>query len=236
MSDGQFAGHRTHDNSAVCLTCRHQHLLPRGEAIESQSWLDWLAKHPRGHETFIVPTSLLTSLGDKVALAHNADVKNAYAATSSYTLTATGLATSSTLLAGREATSVSVASDKYLDMLVAGVITTGTTPTTAKIIEITAVGALDDTPTWPDVFDGTDSAETVTSAEIKVAICKPLLWTLVDATSDRPYPMGPTSLRACFGELPVHHTLFLSHSTAVNLNATAANHYVKRTPVYKTVT
>src|SRR3990172_6975931 len=35
-----------------------------------------------------------------------------------------------------------------------------TTPTASTFIEVHAVGAINDTPTYPDVFDGTDSAQT----------------------------------------------------------------------------
>lgn len=233
----QFAGWGLYDNVAVCLTCAHQHLIPKAEQITDQPWLDWLHKH-NGHETFILPQKLLGRLGDQVSqLAHNADAKVAYAASAAYTITLTGLGTSSTLVAGRESTGLSNASNKYLDELVAGLITVGTTPTASTYIEVHAVGALDDTPTYPDVFDGTDSAETVTSAAIKAAICRPIGIMLVDATtSDRGYPFAPSGIRQLFGDaLPPAHAIFVTHSTAVNLNATAANHYIKHTPVYATL-
>lgn len=233
----QFAGWGLYDNTAVCMTCGHQHLIAKGEQVSTQPWLDWLAKHP-GHETFILPHKLLGRLGEVGAFRHNADAKVAYAASAAYTITITGLGTSSTLVAGRESTGLSNASNKYLDELVAGLITVGTTPTINTFIEVHAVGALDDTPTYPDVFDGTDSAETVTSVGIKAAICRPVGVMLVDATtSDRGYPFSPLGIRQLFGDaLPVAHVMFVTHSTAVNLNATAGNHYIKHTPVYATVT
>jgi len=233
----QFAGHKYYDNSAVCLTCGHQHLLPKGEGLGTQAWLDWLHKHD-GHENFIVPTRLLSRLGERQAqLVHNADRKIAYAASAAYTITLTGLATSSTLVAGREGSSLSNASNKYLDELVAGQIMVGTTPTASTNIEVDIVAALDDTPTWPDVFDGTDSAETVSNVGIKAAICVPVALIAVPAnTSDLGYPFGPRGIRQFFGDaLPVAHVPFVTHSTAVNLNATAANHFIKHTPVYETI-
>ncbi|MGH7947903.1 MAG: hypothetical protein ACREQF_01595 [Candidatus Binataceae bacterium] len=233
----QFAGWGMYDNSAVCLTCGHQHLIPKSEQITDQPWLDWQHKH-LGHETFILPAKLLTALGDQVAgLKHNADAKVAYVASAAYTITLTGLATSSTLVAGRESTALSNASNKYLDALVAGFITVGTTPTANTLIEVHCVGALNDTPLYPDVFDGTNSAETVSNTGIKAAICRPVGVMLVPATtSDLAYPFAPLGIRQLFGDaMPPAHVLFVTHSTAVNLNATAANHAIYHTQVYATI-
>lgn len=232
----QFAGWGMYDNTAVCLTCGHEHLIPKSEQITDQPWLDWQWKH-KGHETFILPHRLRSALGEQVALRHNADAKIAYAADAAYTITLTGLASSSTLVAGRESTSVSNASNKYLDELVSGFITVGTTPTASTYIEVHAVGAIEDTPTWPDVFDGTDSAETVSNVGIKAAICRPIASTLVSATtSDLAYPFAPQGIRQLFGDaMPTAHVLFVVHNTAVNLHATAANHAIYHLPVFATI-
>ena len=231
MKYEQFSGWGMYDNAAVCLDCAHQHLIPKAEQISAQPWLDWLAKHP-GHDTFIVPHKMLGRLAE---LRHNADVKAAYAASANYTILLTGLATSSTLLAGRESTGISNATNKYLDELVGGFITAGTTPTAGRI-EVHAIGAFDDAPSYLDVFDGTDSAETITSADIKNAICVPIANVITSTTSDQGYPFKPVGLRQLFGDgLPPAHVLFVTHSTAVNLNATAANHRIAHTPVFATV-
>ena len=108
------------------------------------------------------------------------------AASAAYTITLASLATSSTLVAGRESTSVSNTTNLYLDYGIAGLITVGTTPTVNTIIEVWAYGSLNDTPTYPDVFDGTDSAETVTSVAIKQASLALLAVLNVDATT-RPH-------------------------------------------------
>jgi hypothetical protein len=230
----QFAGWGLYDHSAVCLTCGHQHLIPKAEQISEQPWLDWLAKHP-GHETLILPHRLLSRLAG-VPLHHNADAKIAYAASADYTCTLTGLASDTNLLAGRESSSLSNASNKYLDELVSGKITAGTSPTDARQIEVHCVGALDDTPNWPDVFDGTDSAETITSAGIKNAIVAPVAVIATNNTSDRVYPFRPLGVRQLFGDgLPPAHVLFVVHNTGVNLNATATNQKLTHTPVYATV-
>lgn len=164
-----------------------------------------------------------------------ADIKIKYPATTAdtsvVTITLASLATSSTLLAGRESTSIVNTTNLDLDHLLGGVITVGTTPTINTTIEVWCIAAREaasGTYTWPDVFDGTDSAETITSAGIKQGICRLIASIAVDATtSDRPYDFAPTSIAALFGGwLPPSYVIFVTHNTGVNLNATGGNHEV----------
>jgi hypothetical protein len=98
-----------------------------------------------------------------------------------------------------------------------------------------AVGSWDDT-NWPDVFDGTESAETITSADIKASVCRFVAAMATANTSDRTYHFGPVSLAAAFGgTLPPKFVLFVTHSTGVNLNSTAGNHQIRIQPVFQTV-
>ena len=164
------------------------------------------------------------------------DLKIAYAASSAVTISPASLASSATFVAGRESTLVDNTTNLYLDYLLAGKITTGTSPTTGKEIRIYVVALMDDS-TWPDVFDGTDSAETVTSTDILNSVCKLAATISTDATSDRGYPFGPVSVASLFGGVcPKKFVVFVAHSTAVNLNATAGNHTIYVTPAYFTVT
>lgn len=236
----QFAGWGVYDNVAVCLTCGVQHLIAKAEQISTQPWLDWLTKHPvDGHQTFLMPWRSLSQLGESLSvLRHNADAKVAYAASAEYTITLGGLATSSTLLAGRESDSVSNASNKYLDELVAGFIVVGSVGATLNtFIEVHAVGSLNDTPMFPDVFDGADSAESVTSAGIKAAICRPVAVALVDATTaERVYPFSPVGIRQSFGDgLPSAHVIFVTHSTGANLAGGSPTQAIFHTPIYATI-
>ena len=57
-------------------------------------------------------------------------------------------------------------SNKDLDVLVGGVWTCGTTPTINTKVLIYVFAPRDDTPTYPDVMDGTSSAEALTSAGV----------------------------------------------------------------------
>jgi len=164
-----------------------------------------------------------------------ADIKLAYGTASNVTITLASLATDANLLTGQESTAIDNTSALVLDYLVSGKITTGTTPTTAKSIEVWAVGSWDGT-NWPDVFDGTDSAETITSADIKAIICRFVAAMATSATSNVSYHFGPVSLAAAFGGvLPPKIVLFVTHSTAVALNATAGNHQIRLQPVYQTI-
>lgn len=161
------------------------------------------------------------------------DILHEWGSSAAYTITLTGLGTSSTKVAGRESTAISHTTADALDYLVGGKITTGTSPTASKTIDVWLYASIDDTPTYPDVFDGTDSAETVTSENVRNSALKLLASMVVDNTSDRTYWFGPTGIAQLFGgALPKNHGLFVTHDTAVNLNATAANHALSYTPVY----
>lgn len=164
-----------------------------------------------------------------------ADIKTAYASSAALTITLASLATDANLLTGRESTAVDNTTNKYLDYLLAGKITTGTTPTDAKLIRVYVYAQLEDTPVYPDVFDGTDSAETVTSADIRNVAIKLAAVMATNNTSDRTYWFGPVSIASLFGgAVPKRFGVFVTHDTAVNFNSTAGNHAVWVTPVYAT--
>lgn len=162
-----------------------------------------------------------------------ADTKIKYPAsnadTTAITIALASLASSSSLLAGREGTAVVNTTNLDLDHLIGGFITVGTVPTVNTRIEVWVAAPItiaSGTPTWPDVLDGTDSAETITSDGVKFGSLLLLASLTVDSTtSDRAYPMAPTSVAERFGGwLPPAYTVFVTHNTGVNLHATAGNH------------
>jgi hypothetical protein len=164
-----------------------------------------------------------------------ADLKLSYPAASDLTITLASLASDTSLLTGRESATIDNSSNLYLDYLISGKITAGTSPTAARSIEVWAVGSWDGT-NWPDVFDGTESAETITSADIKASICRFVAAMATANTSDRTYHFGPVSIAAAFGgTLPPKFVLFVTHSTGVALNSTAGNHQIRIQPVFQTV-
>jgi len=164
-----------------------------------------------------------------------ADIKVYYGTASDLTITLASLASDTNLLAGRESATIDNSTALNLDYLVSGKITAGTSPTASRQIEVWAVGSWDGT-NWPDVFDGTDSDETVTASDIKNAVCRAVAIMATGNTSDRVYYFGPVSLASVFGGvLPVKVVLFVVHNTGVNLNSTAGNHQIRLQPVYETV-
>ena len=164
-----------------------------------------------------------------------ADLKLSYPAASDLTITLASLASDTNLLTGRESATIDNSTNLYLDILISGKITAGTSPTASRSIEVWAVGSWDGT-NWPDVFDGTESAETITSADIKASVTRYLAAMATANTSDRAYHFGPVSLASAFGgTLPPKVVLFVTHSTGQTLNSTAGNHQIRLQPVYQTI-
>lgn len=150
------------------------------------------------------------------------------------TITLASLPTDASLLAGRASAAVSNATNLYLDALVRGQIMTGTSPVANRRIEVWLYAALKvvaSTPSHPDVLDGTDSAETLTSVEIKRSLI-PVAFILTNGTSDVGYPVGPFSVASlCGGIMPLWWGVFVTHNTGVNLNATTGNHWLHYTGI-----
>ena len=164
-----------------------------------------------------------------------ATAKVNYAGTTDLSISIASLASDTNLLAGVESAAVDNTVDGRRDFWVSGKITTGTSPTASRQIEVWAIGSIDGT-TWPDVFDGTGSAETISLAGVKASICRFVANMATTSTSDEDYYFGPVLMSSVFGgDIPPKFVLFVTHNTAVNLNATAGNHYVKVTPVFDTV-
>jgi hypothetical protein len=152
------------------------------------------------------------------------------------TLTAAvaSLASDTNLLAGIESAVLDNTTAGMTDYLLSGKVTTGTSPTASRQIEVWAVAW--DGSGWPDVFDGTTSSETITSADIKSIICRAVAIMPTNNTSDRAYHFTGVSLAQAFGgTLPSKVVLFVVHNTGVALNATAGNHEFSYVGVYPQV-
>jgi len=159
------------------------------------------------------------------------DILTKYSSQETITAAVASLASDTNLLAGLESSIIDNSSAGYDDRLLSGKITTGTSPTASRQIEVWAIGW--DGSGWPDVFDGTTSSETITSSDIKNAICKPVAIMSTNSTSDRTYWFTGVSLRQAFGgTMPEKCVLFIVHNTGVALNATAGNHAFYATGVY----
>lgn len=164
------------------------------------------------------------------------DIKLRYGTAVGVTITAAALASSTTKLVGRESAEVVNTTNLHQDYLVSGKFTTGTTPTTAKSIELWCIPSWDGT-TWPDVFAGADAGRTITNAEVKVGLLRGLVWSVgTNNTSDVVYHFAGVSIAALFGGIvPPKFSFFLTHDTAVNLNATGSNHQIRIQPIFANV-
>lgn len=157
--------------------------------------------------------------------------------TNALTITLASLATSSSRVVGRQSTVVSNATTKYMDVILSGQITVGTTPTTAKQIDVYVFAPIkiaSSTASYP-IATTTALGESDAAATFEIDQLRQLRWigTLTNiATSDRAYSLEPTSIAARFGGvMPIKWGIFITHDTGVNLNATAGNHWFHYTGV-----
>lgn len=145
-----------------------------------------------------------------------------------HTLTAASLATDANLVAGREGTAIdNNATDDAIDACLGGKLTTGTTPTASKQIEIWVYGS----------HDGTLYAGNATGSDANLTPSAKSLMRLAqiiptDNTSNKTYNFCIGSVAALFGGvMPRKWGVFIVHNTGANLHATAGNHEIKHTPV-----
>ncbi len=148
------------------------------------------------------------------------------------------LATSATWVAGYEWFILDNSTELALDWFIDLVVRVGTTPTISTFINVYTFASYDGS-TYPDVFDGTPSAETVTSAGVRDSFCKLMGQAIVDATtSDRDYPIQFNLSQGNFGQgygwggIPKKVGIFVAHNTGVNLNATAGNQKYAASPIH----
>lgn len=166
-----------------------------------------------------------------------ATVNIAYRASTTITIAPENVASSSTFVGGVESNVYDNTSNKDVDVMIAGVWTCGTTPTINTTCNIYVIAVRDDAPTYPDVFDGTSSAETATSAGDLSGYARLGASLSVDTTtSNRAYDCAPFSVAQLFGGVcPNKFVLFISHNSGVNSNSTAGNHVWKATGINYTV-
>jgi hypothetical protein len=235
---------------AVCHDCRHRHRIAvTPDGFTAELW-QWHTKHPGHRFEFLTPRRDIPGRFDDrmfeqagvapwwLEYKHNADLKLGYASSVAITITlapaGVGLASSTTWVAGRESTAISNTTNNYVDYRVAGKITTGTSPTNNTEIRIYGYAAHNDTPDYPDVFDGVDSAETVTNTQILDQLPR-LGASLVSSGSNVAYPFTQLlTIAEAYGFVPKNWGIFVAHNTAVALNGTESNHELDYTGAYFT--
>lgn len=166
-----------------------------------------------------------------------ADLEISYASPADFTITLASLATSSTRVAGRESTAIDNSTNEYVDALVGGKITVGTTPTANTFIDVWVYAAWDEGPTYPSLvtsgISGTDGGATAVTEGVRNSAMRLAHTILVDATtSDRQYAVPMFSVADLFGgRMPRRWGLWVSHNTGVNLNSTGSNHDLSYTGI-----
>jgi hypothetical protein len=97
------------------------------------------------------------------------------------------------------------------------------------------VAEMDDS-TWPDVFDGTESTETITDTNVRDAICRLAAITATDTTASQTYYLQCPSAAAVFGgAIPRKFVVFITQSTGANLESTGDPNQVYVRGMYATV-
>ena len=148
-----------------------------------------------------------------------------YSSNTTISIDLSALATSSTFLAGRESTQIDNTGNKYMDCLVSGNVSVGTTPTANTVIAVYVWGSDNSLFNVPiDTLDGSDSAETLTNTGVLNALRLGATIAVPAATSDVQYPVLPFSIASLFGGvMPKYWGLFVSHNTGVALRTSALN-------------
>lgn len=154
----------------------------------------------------------------------------AYPAAVTLTITLTSLASSSTLLAGRESTAVDNSTELAVDYLVGGKITAGAGTPIAGVIEVWAYGTWDGT-LFSGGCTGSDAALTFTNEKIQLIKLTDIV---VNTTAAHTYEWGPKSIATAFGAVPKKWGIFVTHNSSAALHATASNHEIKATPIHFT--
>ena len=139
------------------------------------------------------------------------------------------LASSTSLVGGFES---NVITNTYDDVLLSGRFKANNTAPTAGLIQIFVGSLLNDTE-YPDVFDGTASAETITSSDIRNSVLVMAHAIITDTTANRVYEFHRRSVAALFdGVMPPKWFVFVTQAMVQTLNATSgAGGQVWYTPV-----
>ena len=164
------------------------------------------------------------------------DIKLAYGASSALTQTnLDGISSSSTWVAGWESAAIDNSSNLYTDYIINAVLQAESSGLSNGEIRMYLVAEMDDS-TWPDVFDGTESTETVTDVNVRDAICRLAASTATDTTASQFYYLQCPSVASVFGgTVPRKFVVFITQSTGTALETTGDPNQVYVKGVYSTV-
>lgn len=129
------------------------------------------------------------------------------------------VASSATWVAGWESAVIDNTSTKWVDFLISGILTIlhDGSPTAGELRVYIVAMVSDDV--WPDVFDGTESVETISLSNVRDQVCKLGAVINTTATVHLPYPFGPFSVANLFGGIcPPKFVVFIAHNTTTTLD------------------
>lgn len=151
-----------------------------------------------------------------------------YPASAALTITLASLGASAT--AGRESTAIDNTSNLYIDAILGGFITVGTTPTNNTLIEVWVYGSYDGT-TYAASATGSDAA--LTPAQQDKTLMKLGTYIPVTATtSNVKHNFIIGSVANLFGGvMPQKWGVWVLNNSGAALNSTAGNHEIKYTGV-----
>lgn len=149
-----------------------------------------------------------------------------YSSNNTLTIDLSALASSSSFTSGRESNEVDNSTDKYLDAIVQGKFTVGTTPATTGGLMVYVWGSnVSLATTALDVLDGVDSAETFTTTSLGATVYQGIFVPVLVNTSNAEYQCKNFSVAKALGlpSLPKYWGIYVSQNTGVALKTDAAN-------------
>lgn len=147
-----------------------------------------------------------------------------------------GIASSATWVAGWTSAAIDNAtSTKAMDYMVQGQFQVESAGLSAGVINVYAYAALNDTPTWPDLFsagtEGTEGAATLHDTNIRDQL-RLVASITTDTTASQNYPFMPVSIASLFGGVvPSHWALFVAQSTGAALETTGDPNQIYYQPI-----
>ena len=204
---------------AACLTCRKRHAVQnKGPLYVLENYAQFVRRHD-GHDLQVFLPKYPRTLSPEIilGLTPNATIQLSYG-TSNQTITITPASLGNG--SSRESTSIDNDINKFIDALVGGKITTGTTPTVDNVIEFYAYGTVDGGTFFSGDATGTDAAYSGRRQNLFLAGV-----VSVSASSNITYEFGPFSIAAAFGGvLPSDWGIVIRNTTGAALHATGGNH------------
>ena len=145
-----------------------------------------------------------------------------YATATTITMDLSALASSTGYVAGVESNQIDNTTNKYIDAIVQGSFTVGTTPTINNTFNVYLWGS--HTTGGIDVLDGTGSAETFTTTSLANTVYLASVNPILVNTSDTTYQVKAFSVAQFFGGiLPQYWGLYCSHNMVAALRTNASN-------------